>query len=93
MKEQEFKTVAALGVVDHVCCYRNLTYGGWELWVYPDDSDPASFREIYRLGNRVITARGASRIWKSLDSLVAYLMRSGIKLTAIQLDGQADLME
>lgn len=90
MKEQEFKTVVGLRAVGHVCCFRSISNDAWELWVYPDESDPSSVREINRLGNRVITARGEIRTWKSLDSLVDYLLRAGIKFTNIQLDGYGE---
>ncbi len=88
MKDQEFKTVQALGAVDHVCCYYSMTHQAWELWIYGDDEDPVRAREVNRLGNRMITARGESRVWKSLDSLVDYLVRAGVKISRIRLDGE-----
>lgn len=87
MKEQEFKTVQALGAVDYVCCHYDKYQQGWELWVYGDAEDPAGLREVNRLGNRMTTARGEPRCWKSLDSLIDYLVRAGVKFSAVRLDG------
>jgi hypothetical protein len=85
MKEQDFKTFQALRAIGEVCCY--YTEGGWELYAYGDPDDLATCREVGRKGNRLTTARGDSRRWKSLDSLIDWLMRSGVKFSSIRLDG------
>lgn len=77
MKEQEFKLLAQTGVIQSVVimlvtCAEDP---GWEVWAYGGDdlSLPAY------VSNPVKTARGALRLWVSLDTAYKWVRGAGFK--------------
>lgn len=77
MKEQEFHLLAQAGVIQGVVIMlaTHAEDPGWEVWAYGGDdlSLPA------HVSNPVKTARGARRLWTSLDTAYAWVRETGFK--------------
>lgn len=73
MKKQDLQLLIAAGDVESVVLSRDLSASEeWEAWIYGGAATESR-------GNRLVTARGEPRLFRSLDTAYAFVVGCGFR--------------
>lgn len=72
MKKQDFELLVQAGDVQNVVISRDSSAAEWELWAYGGAATNAR-------GNRLCTARGEPRLFRTLDTAFSFATGCGFR--------------